>query len=201
MPVQVKTVQKARQDQGECVNCHDKLPAGKPYRYFKPGFRSKQKIRVCLRPECTPRRSQLVTSRMSDAYSAVEDAETAVQDATTESDVKEALDECLSRIEEVMSEYEDSIQAAPMLETTLADIVANLEGLIDSLSGVEIEEFDDPAPTKPELNPDLSGDAAKDELKEAMADYEADILEWENARDESLADAKDSANDALSTLE
>lgn len=193
---QVKTVKRAQKDQGKCSKCGVPLPAGNGYRYYKPGFRSRVKIRRCLKPECTPLRSELESSRMSEVYSAQEECEKAIADALTESDVRDALDECSLRVQTVLDEYQASIDGLPMLEATLADFMSEIEMFREELDGVEPEVFDDPAPEKPE-----GGDFETEEsYKEAMADFDSALAEWEHARLESLEDSKSAANDALSNI-
>lgn len=104
----VHTVAKARKDQGECESCRTPLPAGSPYRWFSVGFRSKFKHKRCTKPVCTPRPSQLESSKLADVYAAQEDAEDAIDSASEIDDITAAVGELGSAIREVADEYTEA---------------------------------------------------------------------------------------------
>lgn len=204
----VKTVNRANKDQGKCINGGEPLPVGSAYRYWKPGFRSRTKLRVCMRAECTPRRSQLEGSKLAAAYESIEAAEDTINDATSIEDVRDAVEECVSQLNDLASEYEDAIQANAALEDTLRDKIDQLESLASDLDGLDLEdpEEEPDAPEKPDRND--FGDEEDDEYNEALSEYEDELhgyetalVRWREACDDQLSEAKSSANDALSGAE
>lgn len=181
---QIKHVTRAQKDQGKCSGCGKELPAGSEYRYYKPGFRGRTKIRMCMSDSCTPRRSQLESSKLSEAYAAIEHAEDQLN-ATgngegyvlTVENVQEIIDECASEIRNLSEEYEQSIEAAPMLEDSVREKIELLDQFADELESLSLDE----EPEKPEEA--LFDDP--DEYADALKDYEKDLEEArENARSE-----------------
>lgn len=208
---QVKHVKRAQKDQGKCSGCNKELPVGSEYRYYKPGFRSRVKIRICMSDNCTPRRSQLESSKLSDAYSAVEHAEDRLNDTgtpenTTVEEIQEIIDECASEIRNVAEEYEASIEAAPMLEETVREKIERLEEFADELDSVSLEDPPEkPEPPREPNRQDFESDQAYEESHDAWhaerSDYESELEEWKGECDETLENARDAARDALSTAE
>jgi hypothetical protein len=165
---QLKTVQKAQKNQGTCSRCGQELNAGSPYRYWRPGFRSRAKITRCLKPECTPKRSELTTSKLSAAFAAQENAEDAIHAATTIADVVQAVEDCEAEARDVAQEYEDSVEAAPMLEDQVRDTIDALETWADALSGFSPEEPEDD-------DDDSTKDEALEEAKSAAFELVGDL--------------------------
>lgn len=206
MPVQLKTVNRSRQDQGICSHCRDPLPAGTPYRYYKPGFRSKTKIRVCMKSECTPRRSQLDQSKLSDAFAAIETAEDAIANAETVEAVQNAIDECASAIRDVSGEYEDTISNTPMLEDQLREKIDALDSFADELESLSLdEEPEKPEPPREPNRQDFASNAAFDESHSRWhsdyTDFEGELEDWKHECEEALETAKQEAIDVLSATE
>lgn len=181
---QVKHVRRAQKDQGKCSGCGKELPAGSEYRYYKPGFRGRMKIRMCMSDACTPRRSQLESSKLSEAYAAIENAEDRLRATgngegyvlTVES-IQEIIDECASEIRNISEEYEQSIEAAPMLEDTVREKIELLDQFADELESLSLED----EPEKPEE----SEYDDEQEYASAIEDYEKELEEArENARSE-----------------
>ena len=199
MAAQLKTVQRAQKDQGNCAKCKNPLPAGGPYRYYRPGFRSRAKVTLCMKPECTPRRSQLESSRMSTAYESIESAQDSIPDLARIEEIEEAIQQCANEIRDVADEYESSISETPMLEATLRDRVDELEQFADDLESLELDE-EPGAPESPSANPADYGADFTAELTEAIEAHEKAYLEWESARDQAVEDAKETALDALANL-
>lgn len=71
----VTTVRKARKDQGKCGKCGAELPKGSAYRWWTVGFRSRYAHKRCLKPECSPRTSELESSKLAEVYAAIEAAQ------------------------------------------------------------------------------------------------------------------------------
>lgn len=191
---QIKHVKRAQKDQDKCAGCGKALPAGSEYRYYKPGFRSRTKIRLCMSESCTPRRSQLESSKLSEAYAAIETAEDRLNDTGTPDepvvltveDVQEIIDECASEIRRISEEYEASIEAAPMLEDTIREKIEQLDQFADELESLSLDD----EPEKPERD-EFDDD---EEFAEALDEYQSEL---EEARDT----AREAARDALSGAE
>ena len=71
----VHYVKAARKEQGKCGKCGDDLPKGQPYRWYSVGFRSHYASKRCMKSTCSPRQSELESSKLSSVYSAQEGAE------------------------------------------------------------------------------------------------------------------------------
>ncbi|HEV2174233.1 MAG TPA: hypothetical protein VGR71_11735 [Nitrospira sp.] len=202
----VKTVKRAQKDQGECAKCKTKLPAGSPYRYYRPGFRSRSKVRLCLSATCTPRRSELETSKLADAYAAIEDTETVIAEATDIDSVTDAVNECASRIRDLSEEYEQSIENAPMLEDTVREKIELLDSFADDLESFEPdEETEQPEePRRPNRQDFDSDDAFNEALgpfQDELEDYQRELEEWKQECSQALDDAKGGASDILAGAE
>ncbi len=178
MLAKIKEVKKARNDQGVCTKCKTPLPVGSPYRYYRPGFRTRTKVCLCMKAECTPRRSELETTRMADVYSAIEDAETTINEAGSVQDIRDALEECAESIRGTADEYEQSIFDAPMLEDQLRDRIEELNSFADDL---DTNSFDD--------EPDEPDSSEKEEHEE-----------WVEQCEKIVDDYRDYALDTLSAL-
>ncbi|SRR6266851_888148 len=140
--VKLKTVQTAMKDPGKCTVCGDELKQGGPYRYFKPQFRGNRKVVRCMKPECTPRRSELELSKLSGVFAAQEDAESAIDSAESIEDIQSALEDCSGSVQEVIDEYEQAIEAMPALEANTRDTIDTLESYISDLDGFSPDEPD-----------------------------------------------------------
>lgn len=102
----VKTVKRAQKDQGTCSKCGDALPAGSPYRYWKPMFRSRFKMRRCMKPTCSPRMSELESSAISEIYAAMENAE----DVASQFETGEGVEET-QELTDAITEVQEAIDA------------------------------------------------------------------------------------------
>jgi len=130
MSTRVKHIKKSMEEY-TCSRCGDTIPKGSAYQYFKPGFRGRTKVRRCMKPECAPRRSELTDNKLSAVYAAQEDAETNLgalkwsDEGSWEEqveDIENALGEAAEAAEEVAQEYEEAIDAAPMLEDRVGEL-------------------------------------------------------------------------------
>ena len=114
----VKYVEHSR-DERTCERCGDTIPKGGGYRSFKVGFRSRFKHVRCMKPECSPRQSEMTASKMAGVYAAIEGAEdelAALEQGGPEEDasnVTSALDTAAEGIEEVAQEYREANAASP----------------------------------------------------------------------------------------
>lgn len=109
----VEHTKKARKDQGKCGHCATPLPVGSEYRYWA-SFRGPKQVR-CMDPGCTPRRSELESSKLSSIYAAQEDAEDSLNHLDAVGDVDDIKDEVTtivrevgSVVQEVAEEYRES---------------------------------------------------------------------------------------------
>lgn len=206
MPAQVKTVKRANKDQGSCSNCGDPLPAGSAYRYYRPGFRSRVKVRVCMKPECTPRQSQLDTSRMSDAWAAIEDAQQRIEEVTTVEEAQSVVDDCAAAIRSVADEYEESVSNAPMLEDSLREKIEALEQFADNLESLSLDEEPE-EPTEPEepqresFEDDDSFNEAHDTWEDEYEEFGTEVENWKEECGETVEAARDAVRNALSETE
>lgn len=115
----VHHVKAARKDQGTCHNCGAPLSVGGPYRWWKFGGPAGSrgpggaKVKRCMKPECTPKASDLTQSPFLGAlYAAQETLEAAGNQGTPE-DVAAMLhggaDE-LREAAEIRTEAADNIE-------------------------------------------------------------------------------------------
>jgi hypothetical protein len=102
-----------------CQKCGNPIQKGETYRWYKIGFRSRYKYIRCSRSTCTPRMSELESSKMVGVWSAVESAEDAL-DALAAGDpeddassIASAVNEIESDAESVADEYDEAADASP----------------------------------------------------------------------------------------
>lgn len=151
----VKNIKRSMEEY-TCSACGDTIEKGSAYRYFKPGFRGRVKVRRCMKPECAPRRSELTNNKLAEVYAAQEDAETDLRalkfdDAAPWEDQYNAIEEILQNAGQVATdiadEYQQGIDATPMLEDKVGEWRDALETWADELSSWS-------APDEPESEPD-----------------------------------------------
>lgn len=96
---------------GTCEKCRTELPKGSAYRHFKVGFRSRYKHVRCMSDACTPRASELESSKIAAVYAAQEDAGDALDaldETATAEDIEEIVRAVAEACREVASEYEEA---------------------------------------------------------------------------------------------
>jgi hypothetical protein len=98
-----------------------------------------------MKPECTPKRSQLEISKLADAYAAQEDALAQIDDAIDIETVTSVVEECSSGAQAVIDEYETAVEAMPALEEATRETIERLEEWRDALDGFSPDEPDDDA--------------------------------------------------------
>lgn len=150
----VTRVKKCRKGQGACGKCGVKIRKGHPYRWWK--FRYGGRRVRCMKPECSPRQSDLTSSdKRSRLYAAGEQVEDAVGSVLRAAEGKklkemkeawegllETVNDAAQEIREVASEYEDS--ASNMEEhfpssgkvDELRENASECEGVADELESV-----------------------------------------------------------------
>lgn len=215
----VKVIGKAQKPQGKCQKCGTEIKAGDPYRYFKVGFRSRVKNVRCMADACTPRPSELTSSKMSGAYAAQEDAHDAIDAAATYDEIVQALEDCAQAAREVVSEYEEAVENAPMLEDQVRPNIDALEAWADELdSHSDLPDPEDAEGEKCEHcggtgQCDIAGDEYDDddECSECkathtepacqMCDGEGTYAAEETDNDEALEEVKEAARTIVDSLE
>jgi hypothetical protein len=152
----------------ECTKCHDTIPVGSPYQYFKPGYRGRLKVRRCMKPACTPKRSELDTSKLAEVFAAQEDAEATINEATEIPEIVTAVEAVKEEAERIQQEYQDAVDAAPMMNGQMEERMSALDTYVNELEGFDAGETEE------------LGDDPDDE---AQAEYEAALNQ---VRDEAL---------------
>lgn len=136
----VQYVKSAAKDQGKCVACGDPLPKGSAYRWWTVGFRSHYKYKRCMKPSCTPARSELESSALSSVMAAQEVAEATISDIETwdmgqAGEVGDALQTALSEVadagDEVVQQWRDAAEAFGGTGDS-ADRADELEGVLST---------------------------------------------------------------------
>ena len=127
-----------------CEKCRTELPKGSEYRHYKVGFRSHYRHIRCMAAECTPRPSELESSKMSQVYSAQEDFEAALDAATCADDIRTALEEYGNAVREVGEAYREAGTDDNGTEWSPDSIerAEALESAGDEIEGIEIEDPD-----------------------------------------------------------
>lgn len=122
----------------KCGHCGVEIQVGESYRYWEPYFRSNAKAIRCMKASCTPKMSELESSKLSGAYSAQEDAESSLEALRgapgDTSDIESIVSEMGDSLDEVAQEYREadeqfggggnteSGEKADTLENTASDL-------------------------------------------------------------------------------
>lgn len=137
------------QKPAKCEKCHDELPKGSALKYFFVGFRSRYKHVRCMKQECSPRTSELESSRMSEAYAAQETAEDALAAARDTpgdaSDLDSIVQEFADALDELAGEYREADeQFGGGGGTQSGERADELENASSELGSFQAEDFEDP---------------------------------------------------------
>lgn len=141
----LEVVQKSRKDQGKCSRCGDALPAGSPYQYWYPGFRSNYKIVRCMKAECTPRPSERETSKAATILAAQEAFGDNLHELESIEDIEAAVQEVAEAVGEVRDEYQEALDAWPSGNEQIQEKVDTYES-----AASEIESWSWDGATEPE---------------------------------------------------
>jgi hypothetical protein len=126
-------VRAARKPQGKCGGCGVPIVPGDSYRSWPLGYRSKARGVRCMKPACSPRRSEIESGIMADAFAAQEDCAAEIDAAVAVADITDALETCAQSAQDVASQYEDAVSRAPMLEESVRGKIEALETWADDL--------------------------------------------------------------------
>ena len=132
------------------------------------------------------RQSQLTHSKMSGAYAAIEAAEDSIAAAGSVDELEEALNDCISEIESVRDEYQESLDNMPEglqqgdTGQQIQEKIDELESFIGELESARdtLESFDEPEPPENE---------------------DGDHAQWEEDRDGHLETQRTEAEGALAS--
>lgn len=106
MAARVETA-KARKEY-TCEKCGKAINKGDTYKWFKVGFRSNYRHTRCDAYVCSPKRSELTTSKLADVYGAMEEAESEIEGAETVEDVEAAVQQVAETCRTVADEYREA---------------------------------------------------------------------------------------------
>lgn len=96
----------ARKPQGKCPKCEKAIKPGTKYRWWKGRYTAKRiRCAACPAPSISERESN---DKLSRVYGAQETCQDALNKATTVEVAQGAVEDAISELEEVKSEYEDS---------------------------------------------------------------------------------------------
>lgn len=103
----VNRVQRARKPT-KCGKCGQQISKGDPYRWWK--FHSSGKRVRCMKPECSPRRSELTQSAIyAAAWDAQDAASDALANAQTKDDLEALRDDLASDIDSIVDELQEKL--------------------------------------------------------------------------------------------
>lgn len=175
----------------ECDRCRAPIAKGETYRAFKVGFRSRHRYIRCSKAECTPRDSELESSKLAGVYSAIESGHDDVDAATSLEDITAALEATAEEIRSVASEYTEAADAMGEAGYEMTEKADTLESSADTLESTSLsdpEECDRCNGTGELVNP------RRDEAVECPFCVGGFVAE-------SLQVARDEAHDALNDVE
>lgn len=143
----VKT-QRARKSPGQCEHCRDLIHVGQEYRSYKVGFRSRLKHVRCMKPECTPKASELESSLLATVYAAQESAESYIEgaDGSPEDKIQVLRDGITGVVEalgEVADQYEEADNAMGAHQGESYEKAETLRNSADQLESVSLEDWDE----------------------------------------------------------
>lgn len=125
----------------KCEKCGAEIPKGSAYRRFKVGFRSRYNHYRCMKPECTPRNSELDASKMAAVWDAQETFEAAIETADNAEDMNSALQDYAQALREVGEEYREASEDenGNVFNTTAEERADMLEQAADDVEGIDVD--------------------------------------------------------------
>lgn len=154
--MRVNQVQHARKAQGRCSRCGDDIAVGDPYRHWKSRYGPR--LVRCMRPECSPRPSELITNEeLSRLTAAQEDATAAILAASDDDlaedfveDLRSALEDAASEAEEVAESYrekqsniEDGFGHETEQSAEFEEKADQVDSWADELGNADLNEYDE----------------------------------------------------------
>lgn len=178
----ITTVQRSMKP-GECDKCGTALPKGSAYRWWKVGFRSRHRYIRCMAAECTPRTSELESSRYADVYAAIEDAQASIALSDDKDDVEQEVQSVADAMNELAEEYQTASEDenGTVFNQTAAERAEELESQSGELDGWTYDE-------------ELEGCDEHDELQDEGCDA------CEEKRGEYVDGLREAATDKLSEV-
>ena len=134
----------------QCGHCQRAIEKGEKYRWFKVGFRSRYKHIRCFRSDCTPRMSELESSLLSGAYSAIEGAEDtlrALDSSDPEDDtsnIDAAVNEAADGVREVADQYREAADAMGSAGEALEEKAQEIEDAVFELESFSVTGESEP---------------------------------------------------------
>lgn len=106
----VTTVKKARKDQGNCTRCGEAIKAGDGYRWWS--FRYGGTYRRCMKPECSPRASDLTQNEVLQAAYDLSEEEVVLAESLEDfqQQAEEFSDRINDEVLELIQEKMDNIE-------------------------------------------------------------------------------------------
>lgn len=139
--VHVKSARKSVKER-KCVSCGHHILPGDQYKHAEP-YRG-PRLNWCAL--CTPKRSQLTSSKLADVYAAIEDFEQGLSLIQAPERLYVELSEVQSQVEATLEEYCASLEAMPEhlrdsspVALSIQDTVDALEAFRDLLGNFEVQ--------------------------------------------------------------
>ena len=159
----VTSVKKAQKNQGECTKCGVKIKKGDGYRWWK--FRFGGRYVRCLKPECSPKPSDLTRSEFyGTLYGLEESLNSALEDfrkGGESADLASTLNELADELRNLGSECQDKLDNMP-------------EGLQQGDTGQLLENRAQECESKADELESAAGEIESVELYDDLAKYLAD---------------------------
>jgi hypothetical protein len=157
---QTETVKDRPLPNYKCGKCGTEIKVGDPYRWFQVGFRSHYKQVRCVEISCSPKTSELESSKLSSVYAAIEDAEATIAEADEPDEIESAVQDVANTVREVADEYRE----ASVNPNTGAVFNTEAEERADTLdsSADELESWSHTQDQEPETCEEHSGDDEDD---------------------------------------
>lgn len=180
-----------------CGRGGHEIPAGAPYSWAKPGFRTRTPLIRCAAHPFRP--SELTTSLASGPMAAQEDFDDALSaldetDAGALDELTSALEEFQTAVREYAEQRREALDAWEYGNSQLEELADIAEEAADELEGHQVEEWSGDAEARdvdPGDEPDDTESDAYAEWEEATAAHEEAMREWAEHVAEQIEAASD----------
>lgn len=188
----------------KCSKCGDEIKVGDPYRYWEPFFRSSYRTIRCMKATCTPRMSELESSKIASAYAARESVEdtlgTSLGDAEDAQFFNDLAQEVVDALDEIIDEYREADETfGGSGSSQSAERADELESAKDNLESTDFEEPPErdelEACLDPETNKEYHGEDDPECEKNTEGcptcdeTYNDAMTEWRDNQAQTLTDA------------